>query len=263
MPSVDLARIKQEVGALSKYFQDAAQYVREIERTLEAYSVPVHRQGKIKGMRPILKTYQVPQLLMKHLQLEMGRQASIAPQQALGVADGLWELRSIETRQLAIHLLGCIPGEAKAVCHRLEAWTLENREPMLTPNIAHEGALSLSARNPNELVAFASRLLLDTEPRKQGLGIGVLQTLLTTTEFSNLPALFEMLSAPVQAAERRVRPDLAALLSTLAERSPHESEYFLQQQLRREPGEGTQWLVRQAIKALPEESQARLRSALS
>lgn len=262
MPTIDLSRLKQEAAEISEYFSQPEAYLRAVERLLQTYSVPVHRQGRVKGMRPVLPSYEVPPPLMKHLQLEMTLQAEDSPDQALRVADGLWAKRNIETRQLAARLLGAIDGHVDEITRRLEAWALENYEPLLAPELAHEGTRQLAAKYPDDLVTFAGSLLVQKELRLQALAIGALSSLLSDTRYANLPAIFELLAAPTAEASRGLRPDLAALLAQMAERSPQETEFFLMQCLGSSTTPGTAWVARQVMKSLPEESQMRLRPVM-
>lgn len=262
MPSVELARLKQEAAKLSDSFSDPAIYVHDLERMLQDYAVPVHRQGRVKGMQPVLKSYEVPPPLLKQLQLEMTEQAKDAPDTALEVADGLWARRTIETRLLAARLLGAIAADAQRITTRLEAWAHENREPSLAPELARDGTTTLCAQHPDELVAFAGRMLASREPRKQTLALGALQTLMASSDFANLPAVFELLGEIGKYPERKLRHDLADLLAALAARSPKETEYFLEQCLEPGPSEGVVWVIRQVMKVLPEDSRARLQALL-
>lgn len=263
MPTIQLARLQQEAALLSEHFAEPEAYLRGLERMLQTYAVPVHRQGRVKGMRPVLMSYEVPPPLIRQLQLELSLQAKEFPQQAFAVADGLWARRTIETRLLAARLLGAIaPTDPRQITERLEAWGQENREEVLMPELIQRATLSLCALFPEELLAFAGHLLVSGEHRLQALGLGTLQTLLSTTAYANLPAFFEMLAGICADPPKKLRPDLADLLVALAARSPKETEYFLEQRLTESSNEGAQWLARQVIKVLPEESRVRLRGLI-
>lgn len=262
MPTIELARLRQETARFSEYFSEPSTYLRGLERLLQNYAVPVHRQGRVRGLRPVLQSYEIPPPLLKHLQMEMAEQAKQAPQSALAVAEGLWARRTIETRQLAARLLGAINVEPQQLTARLESWVDENREPSLAPELAQHATASLCARFPEELVAFARRMLATRALRKQILALGALQNLLDSTHFANLPLLFDLLAETGKAPDHKLRPVMANLLVALAARSPKETEYFLQQSLEGSSNEGATWVARRVIKVLPEESRARLRTVL-
>jgi hypothetical protein len=263
MPALELGRLQQEAALLSQDFGDPAQYLRGLENLLNSYANQVHRQGRVRGPRPVLFTFEVPQPMLRQLQLEMAMQARQLPEQALAVADALWARRSIETRQLAARLLGVIPAsDAGQVTNRLATWAQENREETIAPEIWGRGVLYLATHKPEALIAFIGEQLASTEPRQQIMALGALRTLLEENNYANLPALFNLVSTLSQDPPKRLRPPLAEVFIALAERSPKETEFFLQQHLESKPSEGAQWLARQTMKALPEESQQRLRQTM-
>jgi hypothetical protein len=262
MPTIQLGRLQTEAAQLSEHFNQPELYVKELEHLLETYASRVHRQGRVRGMRPVLFSFEVPQPVLKRLELEMALQAREQTQAALAIADALWARRSIETRQLAARLLGAIPAKPGEVAQRLEAWAGENREEVLAPELETRAAFHLVHAFPEELLSFTNRLLANGEPRLQVLGLGLLRTLLAEDGFSNLPALFSLLGEVSQDPSRKIRPYVADLLGSLAERSPKETTYFLQQQLAAKPGEGTLWVARQVLRRLPEDGQESLRGSL-
>lgn len=259
MPIIQLGRLQQEAVQLSEHFADPETYLKELERMLESYADHVHRQGRVKGLLPVLFSFEVPQPVLKRLELEMALQARQQPAAALPVADALWNRRTIETRLLAVRLLGTAPAAAAELTSRLEAWADENREELLAAELQGRGAAQLIERDPEALLAFARALLAADDNRKQTLALGLLLSLLTSADFSNLPALFSLLADISQDPPKKLRPALADLLSALAESSPKETTYFLQQRLAESPSEGTRWVARQVLRLLPEDAQASLR----
>ncbi len=61
MPTVQLGRLQQEAARLSEHFSDPKAYLAALENMLETYAAHVHRQGRVKGMRPVLFSFEVPQ----------------------------------------------------------------------------------------------------------------------------------------------------------------------------------------------------------
>ena len=263
MPAVELARLQQEAAQLSEHFADPQTYLRAVEKLLQAYSVTIHRQGRVRGLRPVLLSYEVPPPLLKQIQLEMTMQAKQSPTHALAIADALWARRTVETRLLAARLLGHIPIEdTNEITKRLQAWALENREEFLVPELSGASTLYLCQKDPNALVAFAAKFILSDEPRQQILALGALQTLLANNHFENLPAIFAVLASLTADPTKKLRLYLADLLGVLAQRSPKETLYFLQQRLAESPGNETQWVARQVLKSFPEDERQQLRQAL-
>ncbi|MGH2582503.1 MAG: hypothetical protein ACRDFQ_06365 [Anaerolineales bacterium] len=260
MPAVELGRLLQEVAALSNKFSDPDAYVKALEKMLEVYSTPVHQTGMVRGLRPVLFTYETSPLVLSQLLRELELQAKQDPDQALLVADALWARRTIETRQLAIRLLGAIPASPSSdLTRRLESWVAENREDVLAPEFWDQGILYLSRQFPQELIRFAGNLTRNPDVRKQIFAFGSLRNLLVNNPKVNIPAIFFVLANFDEDPVRKLRPYLADLFSALAERSPGEAVFFLKERMENSKGEGMLWVVRQAAKRLPEEHQAQLR----
>jgi hypothetical protein len=261
MPAVELGRLQQQVAQISDLFQQPAEYLLAAENLLRDHGMPVHRQGRVKGLRPILVSYEVPPPLLRLLAQEMSAQAREHATDAVAIADGLWSRPVLETRQLAISLLGSIEGLPGEITKRLEAWAQQNREPLLVAELSADGTKTLRANHQDALLEMAVRLLSGEDARKQILAIGALRGLVSEEQLSNLPKMFDLLAPVCKDPDRKIRPELAELLVGLAQASPKETEFFLQEISRGQPSESAGWLVRQAARALPADSQARLRAA--
>ncbi|QYK50976.1 MAG: DNA alkylation repair protein [Anaerolineales bacterium] len=259
MPSVQLGQLQQEAAQLSEHFTDPAAYLKQLERLLLSYSTPIHRQGRISGLRPVIFSFEVPPPVLKRLELEMALQASQQPAAALAVADTLWERRSYETRQLAVRMLGATPAPASEVTSRLAAWASENQEELLVTELYQRGPRTLIQNDPDGVLQFASQLLASQDHRKQVLSIGSLETLITTGSFTNLPALFTLLMPPSLDPPRKLQPFLTSVLNALAQRSPKETAYFLGQLLNSQPSVAARRMARQVLRQLPADMQATLR----
>lgn len=259
MPSIQLGQLQQEAAHLSEHFTQPDTYLKQLERMLQSYATPIHRHGRVKGLRPVLYSFEVPPPVLKQLELEMSLQAGLQPGAALAIADVLWERRSFETRQLAIRLLGAIPGEAQGVCLRLSEWAAENQEELLVNELHQRGARQLAQHAPLALLTFSQQLLASGHIRQQILGLGCLEMLLAAGSFANLPAVFGVLRPISQEMPRKLQPFVADVLLALAQRTPKETAFFLGQILAQQPSEGTRWVARQVLRALPAEMQANLR----
>ena len=259
MPAVELGRLQQEAATLTEVFSDPDAYVQRLEKMLEVYASPVHRTGSVRGLRPVLFTYETAPIVLKQLLLEMEFQGREDPGQALEIADSLWKRRTIETRQLAIRLLGSIPAtKPSEVTQRLESWLGENREDLLAPEFWDEGIMYLCKEFPQELIRFAGNLTRSLDIRKQIFGFGSLRKIITTNPQGNIPSVFFILDNFNEDPIRKLRPYIADLFSTLAEHSPKETAFFLQERIGRSFGEGMLWIVRQVAKKLPTDQQAQL-----
>lgn len=262
MPAIELGRLQHQVTQLSDLFAQPADYVHAVVNLLRDHGLPAHRQGKVKGMRAILVRIQAPPPLLRLLTLEISQRAKQFPDEALVIADGLWAEQILETCQLAIALLGSVPDRASEVCERLEKWARENREQLLVPELASEGTRTLRVEDQEALFEMAERLLRTRDDRKQVFAIGVLRSLVEKRESVDFPRIYQVLEQVCLNPDRKIRPELAELLTSLAKASPKETEYFLSALRSTEASENARWVVRQAARALPTEARDRLAGAV-
>ena len=254
MPAVELGRLQREAADLSEKLADPPAYIRSLERILETYASRVHKTGVLRGARPILFSYETSPIVLKQLLRELEMLARQDPDRGLLIADALWARRTIETRQLAIRLLGETPASKPGdLTRRLESWVAENREDFLASELWEQGTLTLCRQFPQELIRFAGNMTRSPDHRKQIFGFGALRVLLQNNPQPHLPAIFFTLANFREEPLRKLRPYIADLLSTLAKHSPKETAFFIQEKLKNSPSEGMRWITRQAMKRLADD----------
>ena len=86
--------------------------------------------------------------------------------------------------------------------------------------------------------------------------------LVVNPEFENLPALFRMLSPLVRESSSALEFDLVQIIRSLGRRSPHETAYFLEQNLKAPHKSGLGVIVRQSLDVFPSDLDLSLREVL-
>lgn len=87
----------------------------------------------------------------------------------------------------------------------------------------------------------------------------LLLTLARDPTHENLPAFFRLIQPLTRNSPARLRPDVLDILETLARRSPKETAYFLRETALLPNSPATLFLIRQLVKAFPEEVEEDLR----
>jgi hypothetical protein len=263
MPTVQITQLRQECQALLACFDAPEQLAAEIDKLLDHYALRAKRSGKVRRTGTVLKRYETPQAVLRQLRLELLPRVQAQPKAGLALADALWAHRMLETRLLAIRLLGSLPEAAfRSVSKRLLEWTLENREEQLLRELAARGTQSLREREPAALLKLASRLFNKKELRARATGLLALKALLEHSRVANFPELLRLLTPLSQNPPRSLRPYLLELYAALVDHSPGEALYFLQQRLAEDPGPGTRWVARQSLKFFAPDSRQALQEAL-
>ncbi len=263
MPAITLARLRQQTAVLAGQFGQPASFVRGLQELLEFYADRTQRPGQAGAPPPLLKTYRVPAPVLRQLKLELGPLAEAQPEQALRLADALWEQPSLELRLLAATLLGQVPlTDPELILETALSWCRSGIEERILSAVIKDGLRRFRMESPAWLVEHLQGWLSEGDIQTQQLGLRTLRPLLDEPGFENLPVFFRLLSPFMRTTPAPLRPDLLVLLENLARRSPQETAFFLRQNLDMPSNEFTAWLTRQCLHAFPQEVQSSLRLAL-
>jgi hypothetical protein len=263
MPAIHLPRLRKQTAALAEKFAHPEAFLHDINILFEQYADRVHRPGHAGEPPPLVQTYNVPQPMLRHLANEILPLASRDARQTLALCDLLWEEPFLETRLLAISLLGRAPlSQIEEILNRAQAWAAASAEERLINTISKQGLERIRREQPDRLLAQIERWLDSQNSSLQRLGLRGLLPLVEDPRFENLPAILDLLPPFTRVAPLPVRPDVLDLLRCLARRSPRETAYFLRQNLEAPDNPDTGLLIRQSLTAFPANIGENLRLAL-
>lgn len=263
MPAAELSRLRVQINKLIARFSDPVGLRSELRDLLELYANRSYRPGQAVQVQSILPSYRVAPLIMSQLELELSKTCQEQPQAALNVVEALWQDSYLEPRLLATTLLGAIPAnEGTAVAQKLSEWARPDENSRMLDALFSKGTLELRRLAPNYLLALAEKWLSSTSRETQPLGVRMLVPLIQDPTFENLPAIFRLLSPPMQVVTSEMHTDLQIAIEALVKRSPTETAFFLRQVLAMGMGPGTARLIRRCLPLFDAAEQASLRAAL-
>ena len=265
MPAAELTRLRMQINQLILIFNQPVEFSRRLHDLLNLYANHAYRAGQAVHPRSLQASYRVPTLVMRQLELELGKTCQEVPRQALDLLDTLWEDSYVEPRLLAASLLGAIPleGYAGEVIQKLRQWGRPEENLMIFTTLTERGTVNLRKQAPEMLLNLIDEWLESATPLQQAVGIRMLLPLIHDQTFQNLPAAFRMLSPLMQNPQPALHADLLAALREFIHRSPVETGYFLRQVLSLTEGNTTARLIRRVINEFSPDQQISLRSALS
>ena len=261
MPAIDLARLKKQTAHLADLFDQPADFLREHREVLDHY---VNRTLRSQGVAPssVLPTYRTPTVVLRHIENELGPIAEKRPIHALELADALWDEGWLETRLLAAYLLGRIPPQEERLLARLTAWTQAVRDPSVRAALLTTSLTRLRKETPNLFLILVKEWLHPARQRMWSNGVQALVPLITSSDFDNLPPIFEIVEPILKASPATLQSDLKELLSALYEASPDETIYFIQQILKETKNTLTATALRRMAPELPHELALSIRETL-
>jgi len=263
LPAVQLARLKTEIAALSDLFASPDDFKRSLDHLLEFYADRVYRAGHNVQFRPLTPTRHVSRLVIQQLELALRPLCTANAPAALALSDALWPDPYIETRHLAVFILGQVTLDPpQPVLKRLMEWAKPAVPTEILKELFSAGTLRLRTEIPALWLETIQSWLDTADQETQDLGLKALLPVIEERQFNNLPPIFRMISPFMHSSQTAMLPELQDLLYTLIQRSPTESLYFLRQMLGSPTPPGVMRVIRRGISQFSPESQASLRKMM-
>jgi hypothetical protein len=263
MPAVNPTRLNLQIADLLESFNAPEEFLKKIRDLFSFYANRTLRQSDMAEMTPLLHMYHLPDPVMPQLKLALRPSINQAPQNALILADTLWQDKFFETRQIAIYLLGqTTTTEPDPIITRLENWLSPELEPVLKETILFSGTQQLQSNFPQGWSAWVESLLSRDNASWISMGLIALRAGLRSSPSEKLPEIYRMLSQFIREPHFAIMNEMTRLIEALANQSPTETAYYLKQALSLSKSSSTKRLIRQCLPFFPEEARAELQAAL-
>jgi hypothetical protein len=254
MPAIQPARLKKQTSELTAKFRQPALFVRELHALLNLYSDHTYRAGQTGEPFPLLGSYNTPTPVMRQVWHDLTPMIRQYPDDVLPLCDALWAESYYDLKLLSSRLLGQVPVDPSD--------EVINRDNLILDGLLEYGLTRLQQDSPGILLELVSSWLTTSDYLSKMAGMRALLPLIKGLGAENLPAIFRMLVPFIRVAPSRLRPDIIAVLTSLAHYSPAETAFFLRQNLSAPDNPDTAWLIRQVLTEFPMETQGGLRAAM-
>jgi hypothetical protein len=263
MPAIQLARLRLQAAHLRDSFSRPEAFARGLQAMMEYYADRTHRSGQSGEPPPLIPAYHAPAPVLRQVLLELKPLIQQNPEAALVLADVLWSQNNLECKLLATSILGNIPVEnTNGVLIRITAWSRVEKEDKLLQALLNQGLAGYRRTSPINFLKLVEQWLASDLLNEQKTGLMALAVLIEDPSFTNLPAIFQRLTAPVKAVPAGLRSSLLDVLRGLARRSPTEAAYFLKENLLSPGSLAAAWLIRQLLNEFPKDTRETLRESL-
>lgn len=256
MPAIQPTRLSFEVAGLLEHFDDPDVFVASLQNLLDFYADRTLRSSQVIDSAPLLKSYRVPKPVIRTIERELAPLIAANPENALILADELWERRWLETRLLAISILGQIPVDDPApIAGRARKWGSTCKEERVIKTLAREGIERLRQDRFENYIQLLDDWYASGELSQTLLGLRSTPTLLKSNDFDNLPLVFRWITPLVREPDLELMDDLSVVLRSLAASSPNETAYFFRQILSSSSSDRAAKLLRKVVDEFPHEKQ--------
>jgi hypothetical protein len=263
MPAIQPARLKKQAADLAEAFDQPAVFIRGLHALLDLYTDHTHRAGQSGEPAPLIGAYKAPPPVMRQVWFELNRMLKTHPQAIYPLCDALWAQSNLDLKLLASQLLSLCPEEKpEPVIERMQTWIGPGLDKRLLDALLEHGLGKIERQAPERVMELVAEWLASAELSLQQAGLRALPMMIQSMGTQSLPGIFRHMSPFTRIAPSRLRPDIVAVLTSLAQASPSETAYFLRQNLSAPENTDTAWLVRQVLSEFPEETRAGLRQAM-
>lgn len=253
MPAINLTQLNTEAARLADLFDEPAAFIRTLREMLESYVNRTLRTRDSVAPSSVLSTYRTPPAVMRKIENTLRQLAQDKPEEALALADELWDANTLETRLLAAYLLGLIPPDEGRLLARLTVWTQKVRDPSVRGSLLTHSLARLREETPERFIALIGEWLYPHREQFWSNGLQALLPLISAPDFDNLPPIFDLFEPILNAAPTMLQRDVGKVVSTLYAASPTETVFYIKQILRKEDSRKTAVMLRRLLPDLPTE----------
>ena len=262
MPAINLAQLNTEAARLAELFNKPDAFIRELRDILEGYVNRTLRTRDSVAPSSTLPTYRTPPAILRKIESTLRPLAERNADQALELADKLWDAGSLETRLLAAYLLGLIPPQEGRLLTRLTVWTQRVRDPNVRQSLLTHSLDRLRKEDPDEFISLIAEWLYPHRQQFWSNGLQALLPLINAADFDNLPPVFDVFEPVLEEAPTMLQADIAKVISALYKASPTETTYFIKQTIHKNESRRTATMLRRLLPDLPNALQQNLQSEL-
>ena len=263
MPAIDISRLQGQIDYLISLMGEPQAFSRELHSVLGFYHRYSHRLSKDAIPKSFMRMYDLPNHVVKQIEIGLRKPAQAHPEQALDLVEVLWQDDHFEARELATYLLGQVPVSfSDRVIAKILEWLEQPLDRAIVNAIFTKSNFTIKSTDPNAWFAVIIRLIENPQPKVQNYGLFAIWQELDNIPMSKLPTVFNSIRPFLQGSETQFSDNLQRIVHKLAALSPYETVYFLKQILSDTEGEKIESQMRLFVNSFPEESRFSLLSAI-
>jgi hypothetical protein len=250
MPAIHLARLKLQISQLVEKYDAPKEFVVALKDFFDFYADRTIKPGRGGSHSSLILSYNVPKQVTRQIETALHPKVTAEPDNALALADLIWQEKWLECRVLALRFLGWVPiNPPERIIDRLLIWARERVEDRVLDASFAKGMVGLQQGAPDLFFGLLESWLIDSNPASRKLGLRVIPPLVSDSSCKNLPRIFHFLTPFVQQVSLAPNPDVLAAIQALAQQSPQETAFFLRSNLTLSQNPGVYALIRQCLDA--------------
>jgi hypothetical protein len=266
MPAIQIDQLRIQSTNLAGKFSYPEAFLAAFQSILENYVDLTYKPSAVQATSTRLQTYRTPQPVMRQIERDLKFQMAVYPQEVfLTLANALRRHDVLEYQMLAVYILGRTPLKPpEPVLQIIFEWLAVNQDYLIKEALLTTGLDQYRRESPDLWLNRVKSWIEDPDGEKAGMGLHALLPCLEDRQFSNLPAVFTLLSELLSVDHPELEPELFTAMRSLLHRSPVETVYLVREILSRRPQSKStaSRVFRKLLPEFPHESQPVLRQLL-
>jgi hypothetical protein len=263
MPAIQPARLKIQIANLVVKYQTPKVFLAELKDLFDIYSDRTKTTSMGKPRNSLNPSYNVPSQVTRQLEKALKSLVMADVENALTLADTLWEEKWLECKQLALAIICMQPDfPPETIQNRIKMWGEESRNNRHMSESLANALLVLGENSTEKIIDLLKFWLNTSDSGTQKLAFWTIGSLVRDPRFKYLPNIFKLLTPHIQSVNLVPDPDLVEAIRCLARKSPKETAYYLRRNLALSENPGIYALIRKGLDAFPDENQKELLSYL-
>jgi len=263
MPAIQPSILKTQTSQLLDHFSIPTEFIHSFHNLLGFYEDRTRRQNTISNTVRLQQDFKVPRPVLRSVEQALIPRINTFPEEALKLADVLWEENWADARKLAIFILGQTPPKPpKIILDRISVWGAACIETTILQALATHGMESLRHQAETDFFQSLEIWLTFKKHPLRRVGLYAIPTLIAIENFENLPLLFRWVAPLIRGADIEIKDQLSAIVRAMALKSPQETNHFLRKIVISAPNPHTAAIIRQSLDAFPPDQQSSLHQIL-
>lgn len=261
MPAVDLTRLRFQIEELFSFLEKPGFFHLHLKDLFSLYAHRALRIGDSARPSSMIPQYQLPDPVLRQIKLDLPKFLKEDNDNALSLADELWEDPYFEIKQLAIFILNhAAAKDPESVISRIKSWLIPDLDQIVVVELLSSGTQNLREIYPQTWETLMGSYLADEKPKMISFGLQGLTAGVERGSVLNLPAIYRMISPILQYPMEASYNKLIDLMEALSRRSPTETAFFLRQTVAISDSPETVRVIKQVLPFFPGEIQKDLRT---
>ena len=230
MAAIDLTRLDRQIDHLAALYHDPAAFQAELHTVFSFYHRYSHRKQKETISKTFMRNYDMPDKVLPHIEARLKPLSLQHPDEALTLADQLWQDQHYESRELATTLVGNLPiSHQEQALAMIESWLQQPLDRAVANAIIANASRRIQIEAPVSWKSLILKLLDSGRVQEQKMGLLALAEMIPNSHTDELPGFLAIVREYLVSPESAFDKYLQLVIEALSKKTQQETAYLLRE----------------------------------